>query len=76
MDNNENNKGVNLQYNYAQVLESGECVGCITSTYEVNHFMYIEVSDADDIYVGKWYNRENGKWYYNNDFTEEVIELN
>lgn len=65
----------NLQYNYAQVLESGECVGCLTMSYEVNHPLYIEVPTADGDYVGSWYNREDGHWYADSEFTVAKPEL-
>ena len=61
---------INLQYSYAQVLETGECVGCITSSTVVDHPLYIEVPNAESYYVGKWYNRETGLWYYDSQFTE------
>lgn len=59
-----------LQYCYAQVLESGECVGCGTSSYEINHPLYILVSINDNSYVGKWYNREDSTWYLDSGFTQ------
>lgn len=59
-----------LQYNYAQVLESGECVGCGTYSYEIDHYLYIAVAVNDNVYIGKWYNRADSTWYLNPEFTE------
>ena len=72
---NNNIKSVNLPYNYAQVLETGECVGCVTSSYIIDHPLYIEVPDANDAYVGSWYNRADGHWYADSAFSEPLPEL-
>lgn len=64
---------VNLQYDYAQVLESGECVGVITSSYVVDHPLYVLIPDNNNDYIGKWYNRADEKWYYEQEFINEFI---
>lgn len=62
---------VNLQYNYAQVdLETGWCGGCMTTSYEINMDGFIEVPVATDDYVDKYYNFDNGMWYWDAEFTQ------
>ena len=52
-----------LQYNYASInIETGECTGCVTVSYEVNHPQWIQVPELGD-YVGKYYNQADGLWY-------------
>lgn len=53
-----------LQYNYAAITETGECTGCVTTSYEVNHPQWIEVPVANSDYVGKFYNFDDGLFYY------------
>lgn len=67
---------INLQYDYAQVLESGECVGVITSSYEVNHPLYVLIPDNNNDYIGHWYNRADGLWYTSSDFSILAEGLN
>ena len=64
---------INLQYDYAQVLESGECVGVITSSDVIDHPWYILIPDNNNDYIGKWYNRSDEKWYYESEFINEFI---
>ena len=65
---------VNLQYNYAQInIETGECVGCFTTSYVINHPNYVEIPTADSNYIGKYYNQSNGLWYYELEFVTEFI---
>ena len=60
-----------LPYNYAKIrLDSGLCVGCMTYSYEINNEAYIAVPRASSDYVGKYYNRQNGLWYYDQDMTQ------
>lgn len=60
-----------LPYNYAKIrLDSGLCVGCMTYSYEINNEAYIPVPRASNDYMGKYYNRQDGLWYYNPEFTE------
>lgn len=66
-----NGKSVNLEFNYACInLETGECLGCATFSYEIINDAYIPVPHAYSSYVGKYYNQEDGLWYYNPEFTE------
>ena len=53
---------VNYAYNYAEIdLETNECVGVHTQTYEVNNPAMIPVPVYDEEYIGKYY--INGAWY-------------
>ena len=57
-----------LQYNYAQIrLETGLCVSCITTSYEINHPEWIAVPTALSAYIGKYY--KDGSWYEDAEFT-------
>lgn len=63
---------INLQYNYAQLnVETGECVGVLTSSYVINHEAYVQIPEANNEYRGKFYNRENELWYYEPEFITE-----
>lgn len=62
---------MNLQYNYASInVETGECTGCMTFSYEVNHPVWIAVPVATDDYIGKYYNVADGLWYLDAEFTQ------
>lgn len=57
-----------LQYNYAQLLvDTGECVGMITTSYEIDHPAYVLVPTMDNAYIGKYYH--DGNWYEDAEFT-------
>lgn len=60
-----------LQYNYAIIIvETGFCGACITASNETIHPSYIEVPYATNDYMGKYYNAENGMWYWDAEFTQ------
>lgn len=64
-----------LQYSYATIdLETGECYGCMTYSYEINHEAYIQVPYASRNYVGKYY--KDGIWYEDAEFTILATDLN
>lgn len=76
MSTNNNVIEPRLQYNYAKIrIDSGLCVGCMTASYVINNDAYILVPDARDEYVGKYYNRADGLWYYDSDFTQ-IFDIN
>ena len=53
---------VNYAYNYAEIdLETGECTGVRTQTYQIDHPALIQIPTDDDNYIGKYY--LNGAWY-------------
>lgn len=57
-----------LQYNYAGIiLETGECVSCMTYSYEINDPAFIPVPKAYNDYIGKYYH--DGSWYADAEFT-------
>lgn len=52
----------NYEHNYAEIdLETGECIGVLTTTAEINDPHLIEIPVYDDEYGGKYY--INGNWY-------------
>lgn len=60
-----------LQYTYAKIrTDSGLCVGCMTTSYEINNVAYIQVPALDD-YTGKYYNINGDHlWYHDAAFTQ------
>lgn len=51
-----------LYYKYAEIdIDTGECLGVRTQTYEVNNPALIPIPVEDDNYIGKYY--INGSWY-------------
>ena len=65
-----------LQYTYAKInLETGECRGCMTCSYEINNPAYILVPLVDGDYVGKYYNQQDGHWYADAAFSVPLPEL-
>lgn len=63
---------INLQYNYAQIdLDTCECVGVLTSTYQIPLPDYIEIPVYTDDYYEKYYNLNGDqKWYWDADFIQ------
>ena len=62
---------MNLQYNYAQVdPDTGLCVMCGTFSYEVPLSNYIPIPYATNDYMDKYYNFEDGLWYWDAEFTD------
>lgn len=52
----------NLAYDYAEIeLDTGLCVGVMTSSAEINDPHLIPIPVYDDEYVDKYY--INGDWY-------------
>lgn len=70
MDNNANTRAVNLEFNYAVInLQTGECLGCGTFSYEIINEAYIPVPYAYSSYRHKYYDRETESWFYDAEFT-------
>lgn len=60
---------VNLQYSYAKInLQTYECVGCMTCSYEIPLEEYILVPYASNDYIGKYYNPADGLFYYESEY--------
>lgn len=64
-------RAMNLEYNYAVInLQTGECLACATFSYQIINDAYIEVPYAYSEYRHKYYNQEDGLWYYDAEFTQ------
>lgn len=65
------------QYYYAIIdLETGECVEVQDTTdyIDPNEYPeYIRISELNWGYLGNYYNRENGNWYTDPDFTIPLV---
>lgn len=59
-----------LEYNYVIIDENYCCVGSVTSSVVVPLDTYILVPDARNEYIGKYYNPEDGLFYYDREYTE------
>ena len=68
---------INLAYNYAKIrINSGMCVSCMTYSYEIINDAYIPVPDAQDDYIGTYYNRDTDLWYEDAEMTIEATSVN
>lgn len=66
-----NERVINLEFNYAVInLQTGQCLGCATFSYEIINDAYIPVPHAYSSYKYKYYNQENGLWFYDAEFTQ------
>lgn len=69
---------LNYYYNYAEIdPETNMCVGVISCTIEntgddANPY-WVEIPVYDEEYGFKYYNWENGKFYYDSEYTQEYI---
>lgn len=67
---------VNYYYNYAEIdPDTGMCIGILTSSsagYD-QYPNYVAIASYDDSYVEKYYNQNNGKWYYDEGFENEWV---
>lgn len=60
-------------YHYAVIDDSGMCIGYDDTTAESNDEYHILIDEWLDGYLFKYYNRADGKWYYDAAFTNEWI---
>lgn len=61
---------INLQYYYVGYdVNTGLIHSCVTTTYVINMDGWVEIPTDGD-YVGKYYNKIDGKFYYDAEFTE------
>ena len=67
---------VSYAYYYARILESGKCVEVIDDTVYIDEPGHIRIPEPSRAYLLKYYNRSDGKWYYNAEFQNEATELN
>ena len=66
----------NYAYYYARILESGKCVEVIDDTSYIDASDHIRIPEPSRVYLLKYYNRADGKWYYDAEFQNKVTELN
>lgn len=60
---------VNLQFSYVHVVpDTGLCTSSATFSYEINHPEWIAVPYAYSDYVGKYYNFDDGLFYYESEY--------
>ena len=67
---------LNYQYNYAQIdMSTNMCIGVHTSSTPVDEGTpnWIEIPAYDDVFVFKYYNFDNPKWYNDSAMTDEFI---
>lgn len=68
-----NAKSVNLPYNYAVIDENYRCTSCGTHSYEVPLDNFIPVDVPSNEYIGKYYNPEDGNFYYEPEYINVFI---
>ena len=62
-----------LTYHYAAIDENNCCVGVETCTYQIPLEEYILIPVFTYDYMGKYYDRASGKWFYEPEFVTEFI---
>ena len=64
-----NERAMNLEFNYAIInLQTGECLACMTFSYEIINDAYISVPHAYSEYRHKYYNFDDGLFYYEQEY--------
>ena len=65
----------NYAYNYAEIdLSTNMCVGVTTMTVPTNRpEIFVEIPVYDEEYCFKYYNWDDGKFYYDAAYTNEYI---
>lgn len=66
---------VNYYYNYAQIdLATNMCIGIQSTTSDCGDVPdLVEIPVYDEEYCFKYYNWDNGKFYYDPEYTQEYI---
>ena len=66
---------VNYYYNYARIdLNTGMCLGVQSTTVDCSDDPeMIEIPVYDENYLMKYYNFDDGKFYYDAEYTQEYI---
>lgn len=66
---------LNYAYNYAEINPSTTmCIGFFSTTSpETESDTLIAVSVNDPEYIGKYYNYSDGKFYYDQAYTQEFV---
>ena len=66
-----------ITYNYALIDETGWCYEVRTTSRNCDgREGYISIPVYDTVYMDKYYNIADGKWYHDADFQNEATELN
>lgn len=58
-------------YYYARILENGMCIEVIDDTVYIDEPDHIIIPVWSEDYLLKYYNRADGKWYYDAEMTNE-----
>lgn len=65
---------VNYAYNYAQIDPvTNMCIGVHSMTVPCDDPYWIEIPVNDPEYCVKYYNWDDGKFYYDTEYTQEFI---
>lgn len=66
---------INLAYNYAEIDPTDNmCIGVHTTSYDASgNPNWVEIPVYDEEYAFKYYNWDNGKFYYDDTYTQEYI---
>ena len=66
-----------LPYNYALIDETGFWYEVRSTSLNCDdEYGFVRIPEYDDVYMEKYYNVADGKWYYDAEFQNEVTELN
>jgi hypothetical protein len=66
-----------ITYNYAIIDETGWCYEVCTTSRNCDGMEgYITVPAYDTVYMDKYYNVADSKWYHDAEFQNEATELN
>ena len=65
---------INYAYNYAEIdPTTNMCVGVYTMTSTSDNPNFVEIPVYDEEYCFKYYNWDDGKFYYDEAYTQEYI---
>lgn len=65
---------VNYYYNYAEIdPATNMCVGVHSGTSEMDNPNLVPIPVYDEEYCFKYYNWDDGKFYYDAEYTQEYI---
>ena len=65
---------VNYAYNYAEIDPSTNmCLGVHTTSHPSDDPNWVEIPEYNDVYIFTYYNWSDGKFYYDAEYTQELI---
>lgn len=65
---------INYYYIYAEIdPTTNMCIGVNSGTSESDHPNFVRISVYDEEYICKYYNWDDGKFYYDPEYTQEYI---